>query len=119
VTILVVDDEGPIRNFVARGLRHAGYITVTASDGDEALQVAAGSVDVLVTDMMMPHMTGAELARRLRQDQPALKVLYFTGYSDRVFDEKRTLWQDEAFLDKPCSMKAQLEAVALLERACA
>jgi two-component system cell cycle sensor histidine kinase/response regulator CckA len=67
-----------------------------------------------VTDVMMPKMTGDELARRLRQNQPGLKVLYLTGFSDRLFKEKVTLWQDEAFLDKPCSVKGLLEAVSLL-----
>ena len=63
---------------------------------------------------MMPQMTGDELARRLRALHPSLKVLYLTGFSDRLFKEKVTLWADEAFLDKPCSVKGLLEAVALL-----
>ena len=63
---------------------------------------------------MMPQMTGDELARRLRPDEPSLKVLYLTGFSDRLFKEKVTLWQDEAFLDKPCGIEGLLEAVALL-----
>ena len=60
---------------------------------------------------MMPQMTGDELARRLRQQEPSLKVLYLTGFSDRLFKEKVTLWQDEAFLDKPCSVQGCIEAV--------
>ena len=64
---------------------------------------------------MMPQMTGDELARRLRRrNTPALKVLYLTGFSDRLFKEKVTLWADEAFLDKPCSVKGLLQAVSLL-----
>jgi len=59
-------------------------------------------------------MTGDELARILRQTEPKLKVLYLTGYSDRLFREKATLWADEAFLDKPCTMKGLREAVSLL-----
>ena len=62
----------------------------------------------------MPGMTGDELARRLRQSEPALKVLYLTGYSDHLFKEKTMLWADEAFLDKPCSVKGLREAVSLL-----
>jgi two-component system, cell cycle sensor histidine kinase and response regulator CckA len=64
--------------------------------------------------MMMPDMNGSEVARRLRQDYPGLKVLYFTGFCDRLFDEKVTMWDDEAFLEKPCSVKGLLEAVSLL-----
>jgi DNA-binding response OmpR family regulator len=59
-------------------------------------------------------MTGDELARRLRQNEPGLKVLYLTGFSDHLFKEKVTLWEDEAYLDKPCSVKGLLEAVSLL-----
>jgi FixJ family two-component response regulator len=62
----------------------------------------------------MPQMSGDELARRLRASYPLLKVLYLTGFSDRLFKEKVTLWADEAFLDKPCTVKGLLEAVALL-----
>ena len=115
-TALIVDDEEPVRKFVDRVLHEAGYQTATAGDGPEAIEVAArlGSFDILVTDVMMPLMTGDELARRLRQNEPRLRVLYLTGYSDRLFKEKVTLWEDEAFLDKPCSVKGLTEAVSLL-----
>ena len=116
LTVLVVDDEELVRKFVERVMREAGYETATASDGPEALEVAAKleRFDILVTDVMMPQMTGDELARRLRQSTPEIKVLYLTGFSDRLFKEKVTLWADEAFLDKPCSVKGLLEAVSLL-----
>ena len=115
-TVLVVDDEEPVRKFVERVLRDAGYKTSMAGDGLEALEVAAkfDTLDILVTDVMMPQMAGSELARRLRQNQPTLKVLYLTGYADNLFKEKVTLWEDEAYLDKPCSIKSLLEAVSLL-----
>jgi len=116
LSVLVVDDEEPVRKFVERVMREAGYETATASDGPEALDVAAKleTFDILVTDVMMPQMTGDELARRIRQSTPGIKVLYLTGFSDRLFKEKVTLWADEAFLDKPCSVKGLLEAVSLL-----
>src|SRR6185436_13139565 len=116
LSVLVVDDEELVRKFVERVLSEAGYQTATASDGPEALEVAAKleQFDVLVTDVMMPQMTGDELARRIRVLAPAVKVLYLTGFSDRLFKEKVTLWADEAFLDKPCSVKGLLQAVALL-----
>ena len=116
ISVLVVDDEEPVRKFVDRVMRDAGYSTVQASDGMEALEVASkmGPLDILVTDVMMPQMLGDELARRLRESEPELKVLYLTGYSDRLFKEKATLWADEAFLDKPCTVKGLREAVSLL-----
>jgi two-component system cell cycle sensor histidine kinase/response regulator CckA len=113
---LIVDDEETVRRFVERVLSEAGYQTFTAGDGPEAIEEAQklGTFDVLVTDVMMPQMSGDELARRLRQADPSLKVLYLTGYSDRLFKEKVTLWEDEAFLDKPCSVAGLTQAVALL-----
>jgi two-component system, cell cycle sensor histidine kinase and response regulator CckA len=116
VSVLVVDDELSVRKFVERVMGEAGYTTSSASDGPEALEVAAKleQFDILVTDVMMPQMTGDELARRLRVARPGLKVLYLTGFSDRLFKEKVTLWADEAFLDKPCSVKGLLQAVSLL-----
>jgi CheY-like chemotaxis protein len=114
--VLVVDDEELVRKFVERVMREAGYETATASDGPEALEVAAKleTFDILVTDVMMPQMTGDELARQMRVSTPEIKVLYLTGFSDRLFKEKATLWADEAFLDKPSSVKGLLEAVSLL-----
>jgi len=116
IRVLVVDDEDGVRKFVDRVLREAGYTTILAPDGPEAIEAAAKAapIDIVVTDVMMPQMTGDELARRLRQNEPGLKVLYLTGYSDRLFKEKVTLWEDEAFLDKPCSVKGLTQAVALL-----
>jgi len=115
-TVLIVDDEEPIRSLVDRVLQSAGYVTRLASSGADALAVAEGPdpIDLLVTDMMMPEMNGDEVARRLRQKHPALRVLYCTGYCDRLFDEKGTMWEDEAFIEKPCSPRGLLEAVSLL-----
>jgi two-component system cell cycle sensor histidine kinase/response regulator CckA len=114
--VLVVDDEEAVLRFVDRVLRDAGYKTVMANNGPEAIEVAkkTGPLGALVTDVMMPGMTGDELARTLRQTEPTLKVLYLTGYSDRLFKEKTMLWADEAFLDKPCTVKGLREAVSLL-----
>jgi two-component system, cell cycle sensor histidine kinase and response regulator CckA len=114
--VLVVDDEEPVLKFVDRVLREAGYKTVTATNGPEAIETAKriGPLGALVTDVMMPGMSGDELARILRQTEPSLKVLYLTGYSDRLFKEKAVLWADEAFLDKPCTIKGLREAVSLL-----
>jgi two-component system cell cycle sensor histidine kinase/response regulator CckA len=116
ISVLIVDDEESVRRFVDRVLSEAGYRTALASDGPEALERAAtlDQLDVLLTDVMMPQMQGDELARRLRQQQPDLKVLYLTGFADRLFKDKITLWEHEAFLDKPCSVKGLLEAVSML-----
>ena len=114
--VLVVDDEEAIRRLVERILREAGCDVVTAAGGAEAMAVAkrVGTIDLLVTDLMMPEMNGDELARRLRRAESDLPVLYLTGFSDRLFAERVTLWEGEAFLEKPSSINGLLEAAALL-----
>ena len=114
--VLIVDDEDGVLRYVERVLSEAGYHTSTASNGTEAIEAVkkTGAFDVLVTDVMMPGITGDELARQLRQADRGLKVLYLTGYSDRLFKEKAALWADEAFLEKPFTVKGLREAVSLL-----
>ena len=114
--IMVVDDEEPVRQYADRVLRAAGYQPVLAADASEALRLAAtiGHLDALITDLMMPEIDGAELARRLRRDMRDLKVLYLTGFCDRLFDAKAALWDHEAFLEKPCSIKGLEQALSLL-----
>ena len=116
MSILIVDDEEGIRRYLDRVLSGAGYRTTIAVDGADAIAVAAreGRFDLLLTDVAMPKMTGAELARRMRLTDPDLKVLYLTGCTDQLFEEKATLWREEAFLEKPSSIKAIAQAVALL-----
>lgn len=87
-----------------------------AADGPEALQLSEQEApfDLCVVDLVMPLMNGAEVGRRLRRANPDVKVLYFTGYSDRLFRETTTLSANEAFLDKPVSVEGLVEAVSLL-----
>jgi two-component system cell cycle sensor histidine kinase/response regulator CckA len=110
-----VDDEDSIRTFSERALKGAGYEVLVASNGSDALAVAEaqGPFDLFVVDLVMPEITGDELGRRLRQRDADVKVLYFTGYSDQLFKEKMTLWENEAFIDKPVSVKGLLEAVSM------
>ena len=114
--ILVVDDEESMRRLAERALRDAGYEVALASDGPEALRLVEeqGPFDVSVIDIMMPEMQGDELGRRIRQADPDARVLYFTGYSDRLFEQRKVLWQNEAFIEKPVTVKGLLEAVSLL-----
>ena len=113
---LVVDDEERMRLFVRRVLDDCGFETVVASDGDDAIALAAGEkpFDLLVTDEMMPRMAGHQLARYMRERYLDIKVLYLTGFRDRVFAAKGSLWADEAFLDKPCTPEGLRQAVSQL-----
>ena len=140
--VLVVDDEEPMRLFVGRVLQDAGHEVAMAVSGDEAIAMlpALTSLDVLVTDEVMPRLPGHEeksaapvlitttsalgrssIYNRLRFDgRHVFKSIGYTQgfghfhFSDELFKEKRRLWADEAFLDKPCTAKALLEAVSLL-----
>ena len=114
--ILVVDDEPVVVEFVERVLQTAGYDIMTATSGDAALELCTerGLPDLLVTDMKMPRMEGDELASKLRQQDPDLKVLYLTGFADLLFKNKELLWDGEAYLEKPCTIDGLLEAVSLL-----
>jgi CheY-like chemotaxis protein len=112
--VLVVDDDEGIQRFAARVLRQAGYDVVTASDGLEAIRVVETQprFDLFVLDVMMPGMRGDELARRLHDRDPSLKVLYFTGYADQFFALRPTLRENETLLVKPVTMSEFLEAVS-------
>ena len=114
--VLVVDDDPSMLQFVNLALVAAGYDTTTASDGAAALTTyeTKGPFDMLLTDVMMPRMRGDELARRVRQQDPATRILYLTGYIDKLFEEKCRLDEFEALLNKPCTPEGLLEAVSLL-----
>jgi two-component system, cell cycle sensor histidine kinase and response regulator CckA len=114
--VLVVDDEATVVEFAERVLQSAGYTTMSATSGDVAIKLCEkdGFPDLLLTDLKMPRMEGDELAQKLRKQEPDLKVLYLTGFPDQLFRNKQTLWDGEAFLEKPCTIDGLLEAVSLL-----
>jgi CheY-like chemotaxis protein len=91
-TILVVDDETPVRQLCAKALTRAGYRVHEASNGPEALRLfdeCGDTIDLLLTDMKMPLMTGTELARRLRDRRDTIKLLCVSGYPPSVEPEPR------------------------------
>jgi CheY-like chemotaxis protein len=83
-TVLVVDDERPVRELTARMLQEAGYDTIQAVDGQDAwrqLRRVAGKVEAIVADVVMPNMTGTELLARVQAEFPGLPVVLMSGYS--------------------------------------
>jgi CheY-like chemotaxis protein len=85
-TILVVEDEAPLRALVRRILVNHGYSVVEANDGEDGLRKSAqhrGPIHLLLTDIVMPQMGGRELADRLARERPQLRVLFMTGYSEQ------------------------------------
>ena len=115
--VLIVDDEESVREFAERALAIGGYEVVVAADGPTALRLVEAQhrpFDAFVIDVLMPMMRGDELGRHLRQRDPDAKVLYFTGYADRLFEDRNTLGAHEAFIEKPVAVDGLLEAVSLL-----
>jgi PAS domain S-box-containing protein len=102
-TVLVVEDQDLVRAFIVQALNWAGYRVSAAANGKEALKLASTlpePVKILITDVVMPHMAGPELAKQLRCLWPGLRVLFMSGYSDQIkpalLDEPGT-----AFIQKP------------------
>jgi len=114
--VLVVDDECAVRGVARRILESEDYAVIEASSGDEAAALLSigMELDLLLTDLDMPGLTGEELAQTFRGDRPDLKVLYVSGVIDRLLDERSVLGVGEAFLPKPFTQAGLLEAVGLL-----
>jgi two-component system, cell cycle sensor histidine kinase and response regulator CckA len=114
-TVLVVEDEEVIRGLVAQVLRGEGYEVILAADGDEALERARSTrVDVLLTDLSMPGIGGRELADRLREDLPGLKVMFMSGFADADAFGGGPMPPATAFLEKPFTFAHLTERVRSL-----
>jgi two-component system cell cycle sensor histidine kinase/response regulator CckA len=108
-TILLVEDDAPIRIITALLLRHLGYRVQEASCGEEALCIAQGSrekIDLLMTDVLLPGMSGSELAEVLRARDAGLKVLYLSGHSRDTVVRHGVVHTEVAFLQKPFTLDA-------------
>ena len=113
-TLLLVEDDGLVRRFVADILHLLGYRVLEACDGLEAMQIHAefsGCIDVLLTDIVMPHLSGLELAEHLRSERPAMHIIYMSGYSFMSVVQRPLRDGEEAFIAKPFTMRTLLETL--------
>ncbi len=113
-TILLVDDAESLRNIAHRTLEKAGYNVMAADGGSAALQIqqqCATKIDLLLTDVIMPEMTGPEVARRVCEERPEIKVLYMSGYAEGNAANHFEYGPGIAFLSKPFTADQLLRAV--------
>lgn len=106
-TVLVVEDEELVREFFCLALARLGYQVLAATGGEQALDIMAEGdteVDMLLTDVIMPKISGKELYLRLLGDRPGLRVLYISGYTDNVIAHHGVLERGVNFLQKPVSI---------------
>jgi two-component system cell cycle response regulator CpdR len=104
--ILVAEDDGSMRSFLAGALRRAGHVVEPAADGFEALTLLArNEFDVLLADVVMPGMDGVELARRAAKDQPKIKVMFITGFAAVALRGRSGMPGDPKILSKPFHLK--------------
>jgi PAS domain S-box-containing protein len=116
-TILLVEDEEAVRAYAARILSEQGYIVLEAPGGAAALALVAahpGPIDLLVTDVVMPGLQGHQLAERLSDIRPGLRVLYVSGFTESSVVDQGVVGEGIAFLPKPYTVDALGRAVRLV-----
>ncbi len=108
-TVLLVEDEPGVRALAEVVLRRLGYTVLVAENGTAALRLweeSRGSIDVLLTDVIMPRMSGSELAGRLREMNPGLKILFMSGYTDDMLSDQGILAGETQLIQKPFTAEA-------------
>ena len=113
-TILLVEDEAAVRAFAARALRLKGYDVIEAGSAESALEILADerlTVDVFVSDVVMPGMDGPSWVRTALQDRPHTKVIFMSGYTEDIFGEGHAPVPNSVFLPKPFTLAELTETV--------
>jgi two-component system, cell cycle sensor histidine kinase and response regulator CckA len=113
-TVLLVEDDPAVRRVFARILAGEGYRVLEAPNGESAMQLvetAQAPIALLVTDVVLPGMSGQELARRIVERVPGLRTLFVSGYGAEDVDRRGSLPQGSALLDKPLTRACLLDAV--------
>jgi two-component system, cell cycle sensor histidine kinase and response regulator CckA len=105
-SILLVEDEDPVRLFSARALRNKGYRVIEAKSGEAALEIiehGAQIIDLVISDVVMPRMDGPEMAAKIRERYPDMRVIFISGYAEEAFRDRLTY--DAHFLPKPYNLQ--------------
>ena len=110
-TVLLVEDNDSVRALAREALTRSGYRVFEACNGEEGVRIAreeAGSIDLVITDVVMPVMGGRELAARLSAMWPSLKILFTSGYTDDAILNEGTMPPGTAFIQKPFTPESLL-----------
>ena len=113
-TILLVEDEAIVRDLVCEILKESGYVVLSATSGADAMKIIdeqADPIDLLITDVVMPEMSGPELANILRRARGEMSVLYMSGYTDDAVLVRQGLPENSAFIRKPYTPQQFLQKV--------
>jgi CheY-like chemotaxis protein len=113
-SILVVEDEVPVRDFIVSALRGKGYHVIQASDGQEALALcgsAPGAITAAVVDIIMPNMSANDLLSALTATQPGIKILLTSGYSEAEARRLCAAYPGAGFIEKPYTARQLAKAV--------
>jgi CheY-like chemotaxis protein len=113
-TILLVEDDEPLRKLVATVLTREGYRVIAAEDAIEAAELLTSeetSIDLIIADILLPGLSGPELAREILSDHPDVKVIFVSGSKDENVLETAELVANERFLSKPYTPETILNAV--------
>jgi CheY-like chemotaxis protein len=112
-TLLLVEDEPAVRRAAAEFLRLQGYSVIEAKDGVDALSLAEThpNIDLLITDVVMPNMSGGELAQRLAKLRPDIKFLFVSGYAGQTLLDHNVVDLGANFLQKPFTLKQMSRSI--------
>ena len=113
-TLLIVENEPAIRNLLQMALRRNGYTVLAAESAREALEIVrshAGTIDLLITDVVMPDMNGPELVKELATIRPETRTLFMSGYMDDALGEHGVLPSHANFIQKPFSPRVIAQKV--------
>lgn len=106
-TILLVEDENPVRMFCTHALKNKGYTVIEATSGEEALEIfkkEKNNIDLIISDVIMPGITGPSLIEEIKRSNPSIKVIFISGYAEEAFSDHKNLKEGFHFLSKPFTL---------------